>query len=135
MDSAVIEVRIRIGPDGSPGVSPKHVVRLVRCPPWVCFYALSAKCSCGGHSRCYGAAGATASRRDGAAGATSLLAQSRAPAPGVPASRGLTINEFVLNFMVKRAAPTDVAPVPSKGAAPAAPPKAKASLPLVERPA
>jgi len=55
------------------------------------------------------------------------------PAPGVPAARGLTINEFVMNFMVKRAAPTEAVSVPPKGPAPAAPPKAKASLPTVER--
>lgn len=51
------------------------------------------------------------------------------PAPGVPASRGLTINEFVLNFMVKRAVPAEARAAPAPGApAPAAPPKAKASL-------
>lgn len=58
------------------------------------------------------------------------------PAPGVPASRGLTINEFVLNFMVKRATPAESVPAPPvKGAAPKASPKTKASLPVVERPA
>ena len=64
------------------------------------------------------------------------------PAPGVPASRGLTINEFVLNFAVKRASPNDAAAVPAKGPggappakAPTAaqPPKAKASLPTEKR--
>jgi len=56
------------------------------------------------------------------------------PAPGSPKERNLTINEFTMTFLVKRAAPTEakLGPVPSaapKGApaaTPAAPAKAKA---------
>ena len=59
------------------------------------------------------------------------------PAPGTTKDRNLTINEFTLNFQVKRAAPTEVtlsptpsATSPAKGApAPAAAPKTKAALP------
>jgi type IV pilus assembly protein PilN len=56
------------------------------------------------------------------------------PAPGTPKERQLTINEFVLNFYIKRAAATDVsaapAPVaPAKPAAPKPPAKASAELP------
>ena len=55
-------------------------------------------------------------------------------APGTPKERNLTINEFTMTFLVKRAAPTEakLAPAPSapaapKGApAPAAAPKTKA---------
>ncbi len=69
-------------------------------------------------------------------GSPELVEIKLVPAPGVPAARGLTINEFVLNFSVKRAAPSDaaLAPVPrAPGAAPATPPKAKAALPTVQR--
>jgi len=69
-------------------------------------------------------------------GSPELVEIKLVPAPGVAASRGLTINEFVLNFSIKRVAPSDatLAPVPrAPGAAPAAPPKAKASLPTVQR--
>ena len=58
------------------------------------------------------------------------------PAPGAPKERNLTINEFTMTFLVKRAAPTEakLAPTPgvpagaAKGApaAPAAAPKTKA---------
>jgi len=58
------------------------------------------------------------------------------PAPGAPKDRNLTINEFTMTFLVKRAAPTEakLAPTPgapagaAKGApaAPAAAPKTKA---------
>ena len=60
------------------------------------------------------------------------------PAPGVPAARDLKINEFTLNFQIRRAAPAQVtAPAaPPKGtpAAPA-PAKTKAAAPATERPA
>lgn len=58
------------------------------------------------------------------------------PAPGAPKDRDLKINEFTLNFMVKRAAPTDATPTgtPPKGAPPAAAPaKTKAAAPVKER--
>lgn len=58
------------------------------------------------------------------------------PAPGAPKDRDLKINEFTLNFMVKRAAPTDATPTgtPPKGAPPAAAPaKTKAAVPVNER--
>lgn len=54
------------------------------------------------------------------------------PAPGVPPARGLTINEFILNFMVKHAAPVG-AGEPVKAPAPGAPAKAKAALPAGKR--
>ena len=67
------------------------------------------------------------------------------PAPGVPAARDLKINEFILSFMIKRAAPTEVrapagapptttpgTPAPSPAPAPA---KTKASLTAPDRPA
>jgi type IV pilus assembly protein PilN len=58
------------------------------------------------------------------------------PAPGTAKERNLTINEFILNFQVKRAAPTEakLGPAPAGPAgkppavAPPAPPKTKASL-------
>jgi len=59
------------------------------------------------------------------------------PAPGVPAARDLKINEFTLNFLIKRAAPTEVsapAAVPKAPTAPA-PAKTKASAPATDRPA
>jgi len=66
-------------------------------------------------------------------GSPELVEIKLVPAPGVPAARGLTINEFVLHFMVKRAAPSETAvPVP-RAPGPAAAPKAKASLPVVEK--
>ena len=67
------------------------------------------------------------------------------PAPGVPAARDLKINEFILSFMIKRAAPTEVrgpagapptttpgTPAPAPAPAPA---KTKASLTAPDRPA
>ena len=58
------------------------------------------------------------------------------PAPGAAANQDLKINEFTLNFMVKRAAPAEVkAPAAAPKGAPAAPAKAKASLPVTDRPA
>jgi type IV pilus assembly protein PilN len=55
-------------------------------------------------------------------------------APGTPKERNLTINEFIMTFMVKRAAPTEAKLSPAPGApgaapkppAPAAPAKTKA---------
>jgi type IV pilus assembly protein PilN len=43
------------------------------------------------------------------------------PAPGTPRERNLTINEFIMTFMVKRAAPTEakLPPTPSAPAKPA----------------
>jgi type IV pilus assembly protein PilN len=43
------------------------------------------------------------------------------PAPGTPRERNLTINEFIMTFMVKRAAPTEakLPPTPSAPATPA----------------
>ena len=49
------------------------------------------------------------------------------PAPGVAASRDLKINEFTLNFLVKRAAPTEVKR--TGGAAPKGAPTAPAKAP------
>jgi type IV pilus assembly protein PilN len=62
------------------------------------------------------------------------------PAPGVPAARELKINEFTLNFYLRRAAPTDVsaagtAPKGASTPSPAAPAKTKASAPANDRPA
>jgi hypothetical protein len=58
------------------------------------------------------------------------------PAPGVPAARDLKINEFQLNFLIRRAVPTEVrAPAPALKAAPAAPTPPKASAPATDRPA
>ena len=62
------------------------------------------------------------------------------PAPGVAAARDLKINEFTLNFLVKRADPAEVsAKVPPKPGpvAPAAqaPAKTKASAPSTDKPA
>lgn len=58
------------------------------------------------------------------------------PAPGVAPSRELKINEFTLNFLIRRASPTEVrAPPPPPKGAPAAPPPAKASAPATGRPA
>jgi type IV pilus assembly protein PilN len=62
------------------------------------------------------------------------------PAPGVPAARELKINEFTLNFSLRRATSSDVsAPAAPKAAprapGPAAPAKTKASAPANERPA
>jgi type IV pilus assembly protein PilN len=55
------------------------------------------------------------------------------PAPGTPKERNLTINEFTMTFLVKRAAPTEakLGPDPStSGAAPkGAPPPAPATAP------
>ncbi|MEO8506955.1 MAG: PilN domain-containing protein [Betaproteobacteria bacterium] len=52
------------------------------------------------------------------------------PAPGVNPSRDLKINEFILNFVVKRASATEAsAPAVPAGTPPAAPPKTKASAP------
>ena len=67
-------------------------------------------------------------------GSPELVEIKLVPAPGVPASRGLTINEFVLNFAVKRAAAAETRlPGPPGAPAPAAPPKAKAALPAAEK--
>jgi type IV pilus assembly protein PilN len=69
-------------------------------------------------------------------GTPELIEIKLVPAPGVPKERDLKINEFVLNFMIKRAAPTEAkfpaTPVPppaAKGAPPPAttPPAKKAS--------
>jgi len=58
------------------------------------------------------------------------------PAPGVPASRELKINEFTLNFQIRRAAPTEVAAPKGAPAAPApAKAPAKAAAPATDRPA
>ena len=59
------------------------------------------------------------------------------PAPGVPAGRDLKINEFTLNFLVKRVAPSSVStPAGAPSATPAAPAPAKAaSSPATGRPA
>jgi len=60
------------------------------------------------------------------------------PAPGVPAGRDLKINEFTLNFLVKRVAPTSVSTpdgAPSATPAAPAPAKTKASAPATDRPA
>jgi hypothetical protein len=61
-------------------------------------------------------------------------------APGVAANRDLKVNEFILNFLVKRAAPTEVkAPAVAPKGAPGAPAPAKApakaSVPVTDRPA
>ncbi len=69
-------------------------------------------------------------------GSPELVEIKLVPAPGVPASRGLTINEFVLTFAVKRATATETrlpgpAGAPAPGAAPKA--KAKAALPAAEK--
>jgi len=59
------------------------------------------------------------------------------PAPGVPAGRDLKINEFTLNFLVKRVAPTSVSTpvgVPS-ATTPVAPAPAKAAVLASDRPA
>ena len=60
------------------------------------------------------------------------------PAPGVPAARELKINEFTLNFSIRRAAPTEVS-IPAAKGAPAAPAPAKApakaAAPATDRPA
>ena len=58
------------------------------------------------------------------------------PAPGTPKDRDLKINEFTLNFLVKRAEPTDGPPTGARpnGAPPAAAPaKTKAAAPVQER--
>ncbi len=61
------------------------------------------------------------------------------PAPGAPKSQDLKINEFTLNFKLKRAAPTEVQgcaatqPAPGKGAPSAAPAKTKAVASASER--
>jgi type IV pilus assembly protein PilN len=63
------------------------------------------------------------------------------PAPGVPAARDLKINEFILSFMIKRVAPTEVKapagapPTTTPGTPAPAPAKTKASLTAPDRPA
>jgi len=62
------------------------------------------------------------------------------PAPGTAKDRDLKINEFVLNFQIKRAAPTEakLPPTPAGAApkpAPAPPAKTKAAAPNSELPA
>lgn len=61
------------------------------------------------------------------------------PAPGTAPNRELKINEFTLNFFVRRATPTEVkSPAAAPKGAPAtpsAPAKAKASAPATDRPA
>jgi len=62
------------------------------------------------------------------------------PAPGTARDRDLKINEFVLNFQIKRAAATEakLPPAPAGGApkpAPAPPAKTKAAAPKSELPA
>ena len=60
------------------------------------------------------------------------------PAPGVPANRDLKINAFTMNFLIKRAAPTEAKgpaapPAGAPGAPAPAPAKAKASAPATEK--
>ena len=60
------------------------------------------------------------------------------PAPGVAPARELKINEFTLNFYLRRAAPAEasapgIAPKSAPGTP--APPKTKASAPATDRPA
>lgn len=63
-------------------------------------------------------------------GSPELIEIKLVPAPGVSPSRDLKINEFILNFVVKRASATEAsAPAVPAGTAPAAPPKTKASAP------
>lgn len=58
-------------------------------------------------------------------------------APGIAANQDLKVNEFTLNFMVKRAAPAEAAPAAAPKGTPSAPApaKAKASAPVTDRPA
>jgi type IV pilus assembly protein PilN len=61
-------------------------------------------------------------------GSPELIEIKLVPAPGVNPNRELKINEFILNFVVKRASATEAsAPAVPAGTAPVAPPKTKAS--------